>query len=78
MRAFSPAAFAQAKARLIAQGVSYAQWADDNGFARRLVYEVLNGRRACRRGESHRIAVALGLKQTAVDDDAQRLQGVRP
>lgn len=74
--AFTAHAAAQAKARLIAQGKSYAEWADEHGFPRRLVYEVLSGRRACLRGISHQVAVALGLKgSTPVED---RLEGVRP
>lgn len=75
-RGFSPHDVAQAKARLTAQGVSYAQWADDHGFNRRLVYEVLAGRRACLRGTSHRVAVALGLKDPR--PAADHLEGVRP
>lgn len=74
-RGFTPADAAQAKARLIAQGMSYAQWADENGFSRRLVYEVLSGRRLCRRGVSHRVAVALGLKNPQAGND---IDGVRP
>ncbi|EPR09634.1 hypothetical protein M527_07145 [Sphingobium indicum IP26] len=74
-RGFTAQAAAQAKARLTAQGISYAQWADEHGFSRRLVYEVLSGRRACRRGVSHRVAVALGLKDARSSDD--RLEGVR-
>ncbi|WP_037471204.1 DNA-binding protein [Sphingobium sp. DC-2] len=73
-RGFSPQAFAQAKARLTAQGVTYGQWADEHGFSRRLVYEVLAGRRACRRGVSHAVAVALGLKDATAGD---QLEGVR-
>lgn len=76
LRGFSAQDVAQAKARLIAQGKTYAEWADERGYSRRLVYEVLNGRRACRRGESHRIAVALGLKATP--PSGGRLEGVRP
>jgi hypothetical protein len=30
------------------------------------VYQVLDGQRKCRRGQSHQIAVALGLKQGMV------------
>lgn len=76
-RGFSPADAAAAKARLIAQGKTYAEWADENGFNRRLVYEVLAGRRRCYRGTSHKVAVALGLKDAAPESDV-RLEGVRP
>lgn len=44
-------------------GVSIADWARENQFSASLVYQVLKGKRRCIRGESHRIAVALGLKQ---------------
>lgn len=43
-------------------GVSVAEWARANGFSCGLVYQVLEGRRKCIRGQSYRIAVALGLK----------------
>lgn len=75
-RGFSPADAAAAKARLIAQGKTYAEWADEHGFNRRMVYEVLAGRRRCYRGDSHKIAVALGLKNEPRGDD--RLEGLRP
>ncbi|MBY2927868.1 DNA-binding protein [Sphingomonadales bacterium 56] len=74
-RGFSAEAVAQAKARLIAQGTTYAEWADQHGFSRRLVYEILAGRRACRRGISHRVAVALGLKNPPIS--IEKLHGVR-
>jgi gp16 family phage-associated protein len=43
-------------------GVCVSDWADSHGFARASVYAVLHGRTKGRRGEAHRIAVALGLK----------------
>lgn len=44
-------------------GVSVLDWSRANGFNPRLVYTLLNDRRPAVRGESHRIAVALGLKR---------------
>jgi gp16 family phage-associated protein len=52
----------EARQALRANGRSVAEWARHNGFPAALVYAVLGGRRKCLRGESHRIAVALGLK----------------
>ena len=49
-------------------GVSVAEWARANGFSSGLVYQVLDGRRKCVRGQSHRIALALGLKQGRLID----------
>lgn len=43
-------------------GVSVADWATRNGFSPALVYAVMKGKRKCLRGESHHIAVALGMK----------------
>lgn len=45
------------------QGVSIASWATANGFSTNLVIEVLAGRKKCTRGQSHNIAVKLGLKE---------------
>jgi gp16 family phage-associated protein len=53
----------EAKAVLQAQGVIVAKWAEEHGFTLNGVYRVLNGRTACLRGETHRIAVALGIKE---------------
>jgi gp16 family phage-associated protein len=44
-------------------GVSVAEWARVNGFSTTLVYQVLDGRRKCLRGQSHQIALALGIKK---------------
>lgn len=53
----------QAKEELRFQGLSMADWARENGFNPELVRKVLLGRYKCWRGESHKIAVKLGLKQ---------------
>jgi len=52
------------KAWFEANGLSVTEWAEERGFQRAQVYAVLSGRAAGRRGEAHRIAVALGLKRT--------------
>jgi gp16 family phage-associated protein len=44
-------------------GRSFAEWARDNEFNRKLVYDILAGRRRALRGQSHDIAVELGLKK---------------
>ena len=43
-------------------GVSIAAWAREHNVSRSTVYEVLAGRRKCHRGDSHKIAVLLGMK----------------
>lgn len=53
----------QAKEELRYQGQSMADWARENGFNPELVRRVLLGRGKHLRGESHKIAVKLGLKE---------------
>jgi gp16 family phage-associated protein len=43
-------------------GLTVAAWSKERSFSPALVYAVVRGQRKCLRGESHRIAVALGLK----------------
>lgn len=62
---------ARAKAIFETSGWSVAEWARLQGFSTGLVYQVLEGRRKCLRGQSHRIAVALGLKAGEMIDLAQ-------
>lgn len=59
----------QARAALESQGVSIAKWATANGFSTPLVYEVLAGRKKCLRGQSHAIAVKLGIKPGTICTD---------
>jgi len=53
----------QARAEFDRKGLSIAKWARDHGFTRSLVYEVLSGRKKCKRGQSHKVAVLLRMKQ---------------
>lgn len=47
----------------VASGVNISEWAREKGFNVSAVHNVLGGHRSCRRGASHRIAVALGIKE---------------
>jgi len=51
------------------KGISIASWASANGFSSGLVVEVLAGRKKGVRGQSHKIAVKLGLKRGEIVDD---------
>ena len=44
-------------------GISIAEWARDNNFSPDLVYRILKNNKTPQRGESHKIAVKLGLKE---------------
>jgi gp16 family phage-associated protein len=45
------------------RGLSIAEWARAHGYSSQLVYQILGGRTRCLRGQSHQIAVHLGLKR---------------
>lgn len=51
------------------KGVSIASWARANGFETNSVFEVLSGRKKGVRGQSHKIAVKLGLKKGEIVED---------
>lgn len=55
----------RARAAFEASGTNVSEWARERGFSPKLVAMVLRGDRPCLRGESHRIALALGLKVAA-------------
>lgn len=56
-----------AKQKFFLEGKTVATWAQENNFNRDLVYAVLNGRSKASRGESHEIAVRLGLKPAGLN-----------
>jgi gp16 family phage-associated protein len=59
----------KAREALARKGVSISSWAASNGFSTQMVFQVLKGDRKCIRGESHKIAVALGIKQGEIVSD---------
>lgn len=56
----------EVKAEFERAGISIAAWAKAHGFNRMTVYGVLSGRHKGSRGNTHLIAVALGLKHGQV------------
>lgn len=57
-------------------GISVAEWSREHGFPSALVYRVLRGEAKCRRGESHKIAIALGIKTPASEEQRQLLKAI--
>lgn len=47
-------------------GVNVSQWARDHGVSRMAVMDVLRGVRKGYRGESHKVAVLLGIKDGVI------------
>ena len=60
----------QVQAEFQAAGITLSEWARANGFHRMTVVDLLRGSRIGLRGETHRCAVALGLKHGVVVDVA--------
>ncbi|UVM06401.1 DNA-binding protein [Pseudomonas laurylsulfatiphila] len=55
-----------ARQRLIDQGLSTADFAKRHNLNPSTVYAVLNGQKKCLRGEAHRAAVLLGIKDGVI------------
>ena len=51
------------------RGISAAAWAREHGFTPVMVYQVLRSKNIPARGQSHRIAVALGMKAGRAEPD---------
>jgi len=57
----------QARANLDRVGVSIAEFSRQHNLNKNLVSDLLNGRKKGRRGEAHRAAVLLGIKEGVAD-----------
>lgn len=57
---------AEARKAIFDAGLSISEWATANGFTIPIVKSVLYGHSKCLRGESHRVALALGIKHGVV------------
>jgi len=68
---FNPPFAKNVRSIFVESGISIAEWARAEGFSTALVYQVIEGKRQCVRGQSHRIAVALGLKEGVICDLVQ-------
>ena len=55
-----------ARSKLVAQGLSAADFAKRHDLNPSTVYAVLNGQKKCLRGEAHRAAVLLGIKDGVI------------
>ena len=56
----------QARAALDRQGMSIAEFSRQHELNKNLVSDLLNGRKKGRRGEAHRAAVLLGIKDGVI------------
>lgn len=56
----------EARAMFTRKGTTIRGWARDIGVHENTVYEVLAGRKQCLRGDAHKVAVLLGLKDGVI------------
>lgn len=61
----------EVRAEFKRKGVSIASWATANNLNVNMVFEVLSGRKKGIRGQAHKIAVLLGLKEGEVIPPSQ-------
>lgn len=61
-----------ARERLSKLGLTAKEWAEQHDITPSTVYAVLNGQQKCLRGEAHRAAVLLGIKEGVVAGDTPR------
>ena len=59
----------QVRAEFMRKGISIGSWADQHGFSRASVNQVLTGRNAATMGKGHQIAVMLGLKDGEITEN---------
>ena len=57
---------AEARAWFNEQGLSVSEWCREHGFGVSLVREILTGHKPCTRGQSHQVAVLLGMKHGVI------------
>lgn len=62
---------AQARAWLDHQGKSVQQFAREHNVDPATTYQVLSGRKKGRRGEAHKVAVLLGMKDGVIPGDME-------
>lgn len=58
-------------------GINVSQWAREHGLSRQSVFAALNGKTKGKRGDAHKAAVLLGIKDGVIDgqDDQQSVSG---
>lgn len=69
-RHFNEKVLEKARAKFHRSGESVVSWAQQYGYTPALVYDILNGKRRCLRGQSHEIAVRLGIKDGIILEEA--------
>jgi gp16 family phage-associated protein len=72
-RDISAEEIAKKRAWFARRGISLKSWAEQHQVNPNVLYQVLQGKTLCTRGESHRVAVLLGLKVEGTDELAPAL-----
>lgn len=72
IRPISPPMIVRNLAWFRANGVTISHWSREHGFSYDVVKELLYGRNKGLRGESHKAAIALGLKPDPMQSQEQQ------
>lgn len=64
-----------ARERIERQGLSLVEFANRHELNPQTVYNVLGGHKKCLRGEAHRAAVLLGIKEGTIDSTPSPVAG---
>ncbi len=59
----------EVRADLDRRGLGVTAWARQNGVQARTVFDLLDGKCKGRRGEAHRVAVLLGMKDGVIESE---------
>lgn len=62
----------QVRADFERRGVNVTQWAREHGLTRQAVFAVLNGKTKGKRGDAHKAAVLLGIKDGVIDNEGKQ------
>ncbi|NMG45946.1 DNA-binding protein [Aromatoleum toluvorans] len=54
------------------RGINVTQWARDRGLTRQAVFAVLGGKTKGKRGDAHKAAVLLGIKDGVIDAENEQ------
>lgn len=59
----------QVKADFEKRGINVTQWARERGVSRQAVFDIMNGKNKGKRGNAHKAAVLLGIKDGVIESE---------
>lgn len=62
----------QVKADFEKRGINVTQWARERGVSRQAVFDIMNGKNKGKRGNAHKAAVLLGIKDGVIESEGSQ------